>query len=205
MYLSTKNTILKNYDGMFKDIFEDIYESQYKSQFEKAGIWYEHRLIDDMVAYMLKSSGGFLWASKNYDGDVMSDCLAQGFGSLGLMTSVLIAPDGCFESEASHGTVTRHYRVHQKGGETSTNSIASIYAWTRGLSRRGEMDGNVELIDFANKLEQAVVNTVEKGDMTKDLAILVTGQNVPDRSTYLNTEQFLDSVNHNFRDLLKIS
>jgi isocitrate dehydrogenase len=177
LYLTTKNTILKAYDGNFKDIFEEIYEKQYKAQYEAAGLWYEHRLIDDMVAYMLKSEGGFVWACKNYDGDVQSDCLAQGFGSLGLMTSVLVAPDGSVESEAAHGTVTRHYRQHQKGQETSTNSIASIFAWTRGLLKRGEFDGNQELINFCNTLEQVIIDTVRAGHMTKDLAILVTNVN----------------------------
>ena len=175
LYLSTKNTILKQYDGKFKDIFQAIYEAEYKAQFEAKGIWYEHRLIDDMVAFMLKNEGGFVWACKNYDGDVQSDCLAQGFGSLGLMTSVLVTPEGCFESEAAHGTVTRHYRRHQKGEETSTNSIASIFAWTRGLIKRGELDGNQALIDFCKTLEEVIVETVRAGDMTKDLAICVKG------------------------------
>lgn len=173
LYMSTKNTILKAYDGKFKDIFEELYETEYKAAFEKAGLWYEHRLIDDMVAYMLKSEGNFMWACKNYDGDVQSDCLAQGFGSLGLMTSVLVSPDGCFEAEAAHGTVTRHYRMHQKGQVTSTNSIASIYAWTRGLIKRGEIDGNEELIKFCTTLEQVIIDTVKAGHMTKDLTILV--------------------------------
>lgn len=173
LYMSTKNTILKAYDGKFKDIFEELYEAEYKAAFEKAGLWYEHRLIDDMVAYMLKSEGNFMWACKNYDGDVQSDCLAQGFGSLGLMTSVLVSPDGCFEAEAAHGTVTRHYRMHQKGQVTSTNSIASIYAWTRGLIKRGEIDGNEELIKFCTTLEQVIIDTVKAGHMTKDLTILV--------------------------------
>lgn len=177
MYLTTKNTILKAYDGNFKDIFEEMYEKTYKAQYEAAGLWYEHRLIDDMVAYMLKSEGGFVWACKNYDGDVQSDCLAQGFGSLGLMTSVLVAPDGSVEAEAAHGTVTRHYRQHQKGQETSTNSIASIFAWTRGLLKRGELDNNQELINFCNTLEQVIINTVRAGHMTKDLTILVKNLN----------------------------
>lgn len=175
LYLSTKNTILKAYDGKFKDIFQDIYEADYKEQFEKLGLWYEHRLIDDMVALMLKNEGGFAWACKNYDGDVQSDCLAQGFGSLGLMTSILVTPDGCYESEAAHGTVTRHFRRHQKGELTSTNSIASIFAWTRGLIKRGEIDGNQELIDFCNTLETVIIDTVKAGDMTKDLTICVMG------------------------------
>ena len=203
MYMSTKNTILKAYDGKFKDIFQEIYDTKYKTKFEALGIWYEHRLIDDMVAYMLKSEGGFLWACKNYDGDVQSDCLAQGFGSLGLMTSILLAPDGSVESEAAHGTVTRHYRLHQQGKETSTNSIASIYAWTRGLARRGELDGNEALVTFSNLLERAVVKTVEKGEMTKDLAILVHKTKKPDRSLWKNTVEFIDCVNNTLRELLK--
>lgn len=194
LYLSTKNTILKQYDGRFKDIFQEVYEQEWKDKFEEAGIWYEHRLIDDMVAYALKSEGGYIWACKNYDGDVQSDFLAQGFGSLGLMTSVLMCPDGkTIEAEAAHGTVTRHFRVHQKGGETSTNSIASIFAWTRGLSQRAKLDGNEKLLDFALKLEDACVETVESGKMTKDLAILSHGSKVK-RDQYLNTEEFLDAV-----------
>lgn len=194
LYLTTKNTILKAYDGLFKDTFEEIYNKTYKAEFEAKKIWYEHRLIDDMVAYMLKSEGGFAWACKNYDGDVQSDTLAQGFGSLGLMTSVLLSPDGSFESEAAHGTVTRHYRVHQKGGETSTNSIASIFAWSRGFIRRGELDGNQALINFGQQIEAAVIETVEKGFMTKDLAILVHNTNNPARDTYLNTQDFIKKV-----------
>lgn len=194
LYLSTKNTILKKYDGRFKDIFQEVYEKDWKSKFEAAGIWYEHRLIDDMVAYALKSEGGYVWACKNYDGDVQSDFLAQGFGSLGLMTSVLMCPDGkTIEAEAAHGTVTRHFRVHQKGGETSTNSIASIFAWTRGLGHRAKLDGNDKLLDFALKLEAACIETVELGKMTKDLAILSHGPKVA-RDQFLNTEQFLDAV-----------
>jgi len=173
LYLSTKNTILKEYDGNFKDIFEEIYVKEYKKAYEAKKIWYEHRLIDDMVAYMLKSEGGFVWAAKNYDGDVQSDCLAQGFGSLGLMTSMLVSPEGCYESEAAHGTVTRHFRQYQQGKETSTNSIASIYAWTRGLLKRAEIDSNEELSAFCLILENAVKQTVEQGFMTKDLAIIV--------------------------------
>ena len=176
LYLSTKNTILKAYDGKFKDIFQEIYEKDYKTEFEAKNIWYEHRLIDDMVAYMLKSPGGFVWACKNYDGDVQSDTLAQGFGSLGLMTSVLMTPDGAYEAEAAHGTVTRHYRNHQKGLTTSTNSIASIFAWTRGLKQRGVLDGNDALQKFAETLEKSVIDTVLAGHMTKDLAILVHKQ-----------------------------
>eukprot|EP00271_Cylindrocystis_brebissonii_P015879 TRINITY_DN38936_c0_g1_i1.p1 TRINITY_DN38936_c0_g1~~TRINITY_DN38936_c0_g1_i1.p1 ORF type:complete len:529 (-),score=86.58 TRINITY_DN38936_c0_g1_i1:424-1920(-) len=194
LYLSTKNTILKKYDGRFKDIFEEVYESKWKAKYEAAGIWYEHRLIDDMVAYCLKSEGGYVWACKNYDGDVQSDMLAQGFGSLGLMTSVLVCPDGkTIEAEAAHGTVTRHFRVHQKGGETSTNSIASIFAWTRGLGHRAKLDSNTRLAEFAEKLEIACVEVVEAGKMTKDLALLVHGPKMT-RDTYLNTEEFLDAV-----------
>lgn len=193
LYMSTKNTILKRYDGRFKDIFQEIYESEYQADFEKAGIWYEHRLIDDMVAQMLKSKGGYVVALKNYDGDVQSDIVAQGFGSLGLMTSVLMSPDGkTFESEAAHGTVTRHYRQHQQGKETSTNSIASIFAWTRGIAQRGIIDGTPEVTEFAEKVEQAVKDTVEKdGKMTKDLA-LARGET--DRSSYVLTEEFIDCV-----------
>lgn len=202
LYLTTKNTILKGYDGLFKDTFEEIYEKHYKAEYESKKLWYEHRLIDDMVAYMLKSEGGFSWACKNYDGDVQSDCLAQGFGSLGLMTSVLLAPDGSFESEAAHGTVTRHYRVHQKGGETSTNSIASMYAWTRGLIKRGELDGNHDLVNFGNKFEAAIIKTVEDGHMTKDLAILVHNTNNPPRNTWLNTQEFITKVASNLRAAL---
>ena len=194
LYLSTKNTILKAYDGLFKDIFAEIYESDYKTQFETQKIWYEHRLIDDMVAYMLKSKGGFVWACKNYDGDVQSDCLAQGYGSLGLMTSVLLCPDGSFESEAAHGTVTRHYRRHMKGETTSTNSIASIFAWTRGLVKRGELDDNVDLVKFAHDLERCVVECVESGKMTKDLAILVFKDRNVERSKWCSTEEFIDEV-----------
>jgi len=176
LYMSTKNTILKRYDGRFKDIFEEIYQAEYKSQFEAAGIWYEHRLIDDMVAQCLKSDGGFVWACKNYDGDVQSDTLAQGFGSLGLMTSVLMAPDGkTIEAEAAHGTVTRHYREHQKGNKTSTNPIASIFAWTRGLEHRGKLDGNADLQAFAHTVERSCIEVVENGIMTKDLAGCVHG------------------------------
>lgn len=193
LYLSTKNTILKKYDGRFKDIFQQLYESKYKSEFEAKGIWYEHRLIDDMVAQMIKSKGGYIMALKNYDGDVQSDIVAQGFGSLGLMTSVLISPDGkTFESEAAHGTVTRHFRQHQQGKETSTNSIASIFAWTRGLIQRGKIDQTPDVVDFAHTLEKATVDTVEvDGIMTKDLA-LACGKT--DRSSYVLTEEFLDAV-----------
>ncbi|KAF3643042.1 Isocitrate dehydrogenase [NADP] [Capsicum annuum] len=194
LYLSTKNTILKKYDGRFKDIFQEVYEASWKSKYEEAGIWYEHRLIDDMVAYALKSEGGYVWACKNYDGDVQSDFLAQGFGSLGLMTSVLVCPDGkTIEAEAAHGTVTRHYRVHQKGGETSTNSIASIFAWTRGLAHRATLDKNERLLDFTEKLEAACIGAVESGKMTKDLALIIHGSKLS-REHYLNTEEFIDAV-----------
>src|SRR4029077_14408213 len=190
VYLSTKNTILKAYDGRFKDIFEEIYESEFKAQFDKAGIEYQHRLIDDMVASALKWSGKFIWACKNYDGDVQSDMVAQGYGSLGLMASVLLTPAGkIMEAEAAHGTVTRHYREHQKGNETSTNSIASIFAWTRGLQHRGKLDGNEALIKYALTLEKVTVDTVEAGKMTKDLALLVGPE-----QKFLTTEGFLDAV-----------
>ena len=195
LYLSTKNTILKKYDGRFKDIFEDIYQKNYKADFAKAGITYEHRLIDDMVASAMKWSGGFIWACKNYDGDVQSDTVAQGFGSLGLMTSVLMTPDGkTMEAEAAHGTVTRHYRQHQQGKPTSTNPIASIFAWTRGLAFRGELDGNQELIDFAHKLEAVCIRTVESGKMTKDLAVCIHGEAVT-KEHYLTSEQFMAALN----------
>lgn len=194
LYLSTKNTILKAYDGRFKDIFQEVYENDYKAGYAKAGITYEHRLIDDMVASALKWNGGFVWACKNYDGDVQSDTVAQGFGSLGLMTSVLLTPDGqIMEAEAAHGTVTRHYRQYQQGKETSTNPIASIFAWTRGLAHRGKLDGNQPLVDFADKLEQTCIEVVEQGKMTKDLALLVYGDKM-ERSNYLNTEDFLDAI-----------
>jgi isocitrate dehydrogenase len=196
LYLSTKNTILKKYDGRFKDIFQEVYESQYKDQFEAKKIWYEHRLIDDMVAYSMKSDGGYVWACKNYDGDVQSDSVAQGFGSLGLMTSVLVCPDGkTIEAEAAHGTVTRHFRAHQKGQETSTNSIASIFAWTRGLLHRAKLDNNQLLHAFASTLEQVCIETVETGFMTKDLALCIKGTlDQVSRSDYLTTEAFLDKV-----------
>lgn len=193
LYMSTKNTILKKYDGRFKDIFQEIFDKEYKEKFDAAGIWYEHRLIDDMVAQMIKSKGGFIMALKNYDGDVQSDIVAQGFGSLGLMTSVLVTPDGkTFESEAAHGTVTRHYRQHQQGKETSTNSIASIFAWTRGIAQRGLIDNTPEVTQFAEALEKATIDTVDKdGIMTKDLA-LAGGKT--DRSSYVLTEEFIDAV-----------
>lgn len=194
LYLSTKNTILKKYDGRFKDIFEDIYQKHYKADFAKAGIVYEHRLIDDMVASAMKWSGGFVWACKNYDGDVQSDTVAQGFGSLGLMTSVLITPDGkTMEAEAAHGTVTRHYRMHEQGKPTSTNPIASIFAWTRGLAFRGKLDGNQALIDFCTKLEKVCIETVESGKMTKDLAVCIHGEKVG-AEHYLTTEKFMDAL-----------
>jgi isocitrate dehydrogenase len=197
LYLSTKNTILKAYDGRFKDIFQEVYEKEFETDFKKAGITYEHRLIDDMVASAMKWSGGFVWACKNYDGDVQSDTVAQGFGSLGLMSSVLVTPDGkTVEAEAAHGTVTRHYRQHQQGKETSTNPIASIFAWTRGLEHRGKLDGNDALINFCHKLEQVCVETVEAGEMTKDLAILVYGDNIS-RKDYLTTQDFLAAIKRN--------
>lgn len=199
LYLSTKNTILKKYDGRFKDIFEEVYQNEFKAQFDKAGITYEHRLIDDMVASALKWNGNFVWACKNYDGDVQSDTVAQGFGSLGLMTSTLITPDGkTMEAEAAHGTVTRHYREHQKGNPTSTNPIASIFAWTRGLAFRGKLDDNQELINFANTLEQVCIETVESGKMTKDLAVCIHGNKVT-VDQYLNTEDFLGAIDDNLR------
>ncbi|MCJ1302067.1 Isocitrate dehydrogenase [NADP], mitochondrial precursor (Oxalosuccinate decarboxylase) [Hypocenomyce scalaris] len=202
MYMSTKNTILKKYDGRFKDIFQDIYESTYKQEFEEKGIWYEHRLIDDMVAQMMKSSGGFIMALKNYDGDVQSDIVAQGFGSLGLMTSVLITPDGkTYESEAAHGTVTRHYREHQKGNETSTNPIASIFAWTRGLVQRGELDETPDVVAFAESLEKACVDTVDvDGIMTKDLALACGKKN---REDYVTTTEYLNAVERRMKTNLK--
>jgi isocitrate dehydrogenase len=200
LYMSTKNTILKKYDGRFKDIFQEVYENEFKNEFEKNGITYEHRLIDDMVASALKWNGGFVWACKNYDGDVQSDSVAQGFGSLGLMTSVLITPDGkTMEAEAAHGTVTRHYREHQKGNPTSTNPIASIFAWTRGFAFRGKLDGNNELIKFAHTLETVCIETVEEGKMTKDLAICISGNKVNHGKDYLYTEEFLDAIDENLK------
>ena len=198
VYLSTKNTILKTYDGRFKDIFQSVFEKEFKSSFEKNDLTYEHRLIDDMVACAMKWSGKYIWACKNYDGDVQSDTVAQGYGSLGLMTSVLLAPDGrTMEAEAAHGTVTRHYRMHQQGKETSTNPIASIFAWTRGLAHRGKLDANDELIKFANTLEKVCIDCVETGSMTKDLAILIdTNQK------YLTTNQFLDAIDGNLKKKL---
>lgn len=202
LYMSTKNTILKAYDGRFKDIFQEVYETEFRGKFQEAGLTYEHRLIDDMVASAMKWSGGFVWACKNYDGDVQSDTVAQGFGSLGLMSSVLVTPDGkTVEAEAAHGTVTRHYRQHQQGKETSTNPIASIFAWTQGLMHRGKIDGNQPLIDFCEKLEQVCVETVEAGAMTKDLAILVYGDQVK-RENYLNTQDFLETLKKNLEKKL---
>ena len=198
VYLSTKNTILKAYDGRFKDIFEEIYQAEFKSQFDALGIWYEHRLIDDMVAMSLRMPGGYVWACKNYDGDVQSDTVAQGYGSLGLMTSVLMTPDGkTVESEAAHGTVTRHYRDHQKGKQTSTNPIASIFAWTQGLSHRAKLDNNPELAAFAKNLEAVCIETVESGKMTKDLALLISKD-----APWLNTQDFLAAIDENLQKKL---
>jgi len=205
LYMSTKNTILKKYDGRFKDIFQEIFENEFKTAFEAAGIIYEHRLIDDMVASALKWNGKFVWACKNYDGDVQSDTVAQGFGSLGLMTSVLVTPDGkTMESEAAHGTVTRHYRDHQKGKPTSTNPIASIFAWTRGLAFRGKLDNNQDLIKFADALEAVCIETVEEGKMTKDLAVCIHGNKVNHGTHYLYTEEFLDAIDANLKNKMAI-
>ena len=202
LYLSTKNTILKKYDGRFKDIFQEIFELEFKDKFKEAGITYEHRLIDDMVAAALKWEGGFVWACKNYDGDVQSDTVAQGFGSLGLMTSTLVTPDGkTMEAEAAHGTVTRHYRMHQQGKPTSTNPIASIFAWTRGLAFRGKLDENPELIKFAETLEKVCIETVEGGQMTKDLALLIHGDTMT-RDNYLTTGEFLEAIDLNLKKKL---
>jgi len=204
LYLSTKNTILKKYDGRFKDIFEEIYNKDYKAKFESLGITYEHRLIDDMVASALKWNGNFVWACKNYDGDVQSDTVAQGFGSLGLMTSTLVTPDGkTMEAEAAHGTVTRHFRDHQKGKPTSTNPIASIFAWTRGLEFRGKLDNNKALIDFCLALEKVCIETVEAGKMTKDLAVCIHG-NAVKKEDYLNTEDFLNALDNGLKAKLGI-
>jgi isocitrate dehydrogenase len=200
LYLSTKNTILKKYDGRFKDIFEEVYQNEFKAKYAEASITYEHRLIDDMVASALKWNGNFVWACKNYDGDVQSDTVAQGFGSLGLMTSTLVTPDGkVMEAEAAHGTVTRHYREHQKGKPTSTNPIASIFAWTRGLEFRGLLDNNQELINFCRALEAVCVETVESGKMTKDLAVCIHGNKVNHGEHYLYTEEFLDALDQNLK------
>jgi len=203
LYLSTKNTILKKYDGRFKDIFQEVFDADFKEKFAEAGITYEHRLIDDMVAACMKWEGGFVWACKNYDGDVQSDTVAQGFGSLGLMTSTLVTPDGkTMEAEAAHGTVTRHFRQHQQGKPTSTNPIASIYAWTRGLEFRGKLDENQELINFAEAIEKTCVETVESGKMTKDLAMLIYGNDIK-TDQYLTTEGFLDAIDANLQTKLK--
>lgn len=199
LYMSTKNTILKKYDGRFKDIFQAVYENEFKDKFEAAGITYEHRLIDDMVAAAMKWEGGFVWACKNYDGDVQSDTVAQGFGSLGLMTSTLITPDGkTMEAEAAHGTVTRHFRQHQQGKRTSTNPIASIFAWTRGLAFRGKLDNNPDLINFADTLEQVCIETVESGKMTKDLALIIHEKDLKEEH-YLSTEDFLNAIDENLK------
>ena len=203
LYMSTKNTILKKYDGRFKDIFQETYEKEFKTEFDKHGLTYEHRLIDDMVASALKWNGNFVWACKNYDGDVQSDTVAQGFGSLGLMTSTLVTPDGkTMEAEAAHGTVTRHYRDHQKGKPTSTNPIASIFAWTRGLAFRGKLDNNQPLINFSNALEAVCVETVESGKMTKDLAMCIYGNKLNHGEHYLYTEEFLDALDENLKKKL---
>ena len=203
LYLSTKNTILKKYDGRFKDIFEEVYQNEFVTKYKVAGITYEHRLIDDMVASALKWNGNFVWACKNYDGDVQSDTVAQGFGSLGLMTSTLITPDGkVMEAEAAHGTVTRHFREHQKGNRTSTNPIASIFAWTRGLEFRGQLDNNQDLIRFSKALEEVCVETVESGIMTKDLAVCVHGNKVKHGEHYVYTEEFLDALDSNLQKRL---
>ena len=203
LYMSTKNTILKKYDGRFKDIFEDVYQNEFKAKFDEQGLTYEHRLIDDMVASALKWHGNFVWACKNYDGDVQSDTVAQGFGSLGLMTSTLVTPDGkTLEAEAAHGTVTRHYRQHQQGKPTSTNPIASIFAWTRGLAFRGKLDNNQELINFTHTLEQVCIETVESGTMTKDLAVCIHGSDVKAGEHYVNTEEFLNALDTNLQSKL---
>ena len=202
LYLSTKNTILKTYDGRFKDIFQEVYEKEFQKDFEAKGLSYEHRLIDDLVAQVLKWEGGIVWACKNYDGDVQSDTVAQGFGSLGLMTSVLMCPDGkTIETEAAHGTVTRHYRQHQAGKKTSTNPIASIFAWTQGLMHRGRLDGNQDLVRWAETLEKVCIETIEGGKMTKDLAICIHGSSAPDNS-WLTTEDFMDAIDQNFKKAL---
>ncbi len=202
LYFSTKNTIMKAYDGRFKDIFQEVFDNEFKSKFEAAGLIYEHRLIDDMVAAAMKWSGGFVWACKNYDGDVQSDTVAQGFGSLGLMTSTLVTPDGeIMEAEAAHGTVTRHFRQYQQGNETSTNPLASIFAWTRGLAHRGKLDNNQELIDFCQTLEKVCIETVESGKMTKDLALLIHKENL-NETHYLTTQNLLAAIKENLDDKL---
>jgi isocitrate dehydrogenase len=194
LYLSTKNTILKTYDGRFKDLFQEVFEQEFTARFKEKGISYEHRLIDDMVAQMLKWEGGIVWACKNYDGDVQSDTVAQGFGSLGLMASVLVCPDGkTIEAEAAHGTVTRHYRQHQQGKPTSTNPVASIFAWTTALKHRGKLDNTPDVVRFAETLERVCVDTIEGGEMTKDLAVTIHGNN-PDPSTFLTTDDFLNAL-----------
>ncbi len=204
LYFSTKNTIMKAYDGRFKDIFQEVFEKEFKDKFQAAGITYEHRLIDDMVAAAMKWSGGFVWACKNYDGDVQSDTVAQGFGSLGLMTSTLVTPDGeIMEAEAAHGTVTRHFRQHQKGKETSTNPIASIFAWTRGLAHRGKLDNNKSLIEFCQTLEAVCIDTVESGKMTKDLAVLIYKEKL-NETHYLSTREFLSTLKENLDNKLKV-
>ena len=204
LYFSTKNTIMKAYDGRFKDIFQEVFEKEFKDKFQAAGITYEHRLIDDMVAAAMKWSGGFVWACKNYDGDVQSDTVAQGFGSLGLMTSTLVTPDGeIMEAEAAHGTVTRHFRQHQKGKETSTNPIASIFAWTRGLAHRGKLDNNKSLIEFCQTLEAVCIDTVESGKMTKDLALLIHKEKL-NETHYLSTREFLSTLKENLDNKLKV-
>lgn len=202
VYLSTKNTILKKYDGLFKDVFQHVFETEYQPQFDKLGIWYEHRLIDDMVAQVLKSDGAFVWACKNYDGDVQSDILAQGYGSLGLMTSVLMTPDGKIqEAEAAHGTVTRHWRFYQQGKETSTNPIASIFAWTRGLKHRATLDNNDKLAAFAETLEKTCIDTIENGQMTKDMALCIHGKDLQ-REHYIETEEYMNTIGKNFAKAL---
>ena len=204
LYFSTKNTIMKAYDGRFKDIFQEVFEKEFKDKFQAAGITYEHRLIDDMVAAAMKWNGGFVWACKNYDGDVQSDTVAQGFGSLGLMTSTLVTPDGeIMEAEAAHGTVTRHFRQHQKGKETSTNPIASIFAWTRGLAHRGKLDNNKSLIEFCQTLEAVCIDTVESGKMTKDLAVLIYKEKL-NETHYLSTREFLSTLKENLDNKLKV-
>ena len=201
LYLSTKNTILKEYDGLFKDIFESIYKNEYESRFKEKNLEYSHRLIDDMVAYMMKSEGGFVWACKNYDGDVQSDCLAQGFGSLGLMSSILACPGGVYESEAAHGTVTRHYRKHQKGEETSTNSIASIFAWSRGLRKRADLDNNKKLKNFCELLERSTIDCVRQGIMTKDLALILYKEKMT-KNNYTNTQDFITHVQNRLKNVM---
>nr|CCD14446.1 unnamed protein product [Trypanosoma congolense IL3000] len=206
LYLSTKNTILKHYDGRFKDIFAEMYASVYEAKFKARGIFYEHRLIDDMVAHCMRSEGGYVWACKNYDGDVQSDSLAQGFGSLGMMTSILMTPDGrTVEVEAAHGTVTRHFREYQKGNETSTNPVASIFAWTRALAHRAHVDNNVELLEFTKRLEDVIITTIESGSMTEDLVICIKGEGNVSRKDYLTTDEFIEVVSQRLQLLLQKS